>query len=106
MEPDYKKIYKDIIKYKKPEKQNDCNKLLKKEKLTVLDIIRLNTIIFGTCNREIIKLNQKHRSYDKQAILDILAFQKENDLSNVDLALKFRISRNTVARWKKFDLYK
>lgn len=104
MNPDYKKIYEDILKYKKPEKTDLCKKILEKEKLAVLDVITLNTIIFGTYDKERFRLNQKHRSYDKDTVLQILEFQKISGLTNTAIALKFKLSRNTVAKWKKLNL--
>ncbi|MBB4805264.1 hypothetical protein HNP38_000536 [Chryseobacterium defluvii] len=101
MIPDYKKIYQDIIAEKRPEKAASCEIFLKKENLTMLDVIAMNNIIFGTSDEDAAVFNQKHRSYNEQTILHILNFQKENNLNNIQLASKFKLSRNTVAKWKK-----
>lgn len=45
---------------------------------------------------------EKHlKVYDEGHILYILEYQKKNNLSNKDISLKFKLSRNTIAKWKK-----
>ncbi|MCU7615803.1 helix-turn-helix domain-containing protein [Chryseobacterium sp. PBS4-4] len=99
--PDYKKIYMDIIHLKYPEKQQYCIKILSKDKLSATDIIRLNKIIFSLHSETTFSLNQKHRCYDKPAILEILDYQKKHNLNNTQVSKHFKISRNTLAKWKK-----
>ncbi|WP_375181388.1 helix-turn-helix domain-containing protein [Chryseobacterium sp.] len=99
--PDYKKIYEDLINTKYPHKMEDCRKLLDREELSVLNILTLNKIIFKSENEFSEKFNQKFRSYTKMDVLDILKYQKENELNNTQLARHFKLSRNTVAKWKK-----
>jgi len=96
--PYYKKIYFDILTKKYPDKLNECNKILSKEELSVLDIIQLNQKIFG--NDEIFSENQRLRSYDYESIVKILNYQKKNNLSNTQLSIHFKMSRNTIAKWK------
>ncbi|KMQ60686.1 hypothetical protein ACM40_13050 [Chryseobacterium sp. BLS98] len=96
--PYYKKIYFDILTKKYPDKLNECNKILSKEELSVLDIIQLNQKIFG--NDEIFSENQRLRSYDYESIVKILNYQKKNKLSNTQLSIHFKMSRNTIAKWK------
>lgn len=98
--PDFKLIYSDILNKLHPEKTQDCQELLSKKELSVMDILELNQKIFGKSE----KLNQKYRSYDKSYILHILEFQKENKLNNTQLAGHFNLSRNSIAKWKKFFL--
>lgn len=102
--PDYKKIYQDIIVKKYPYKRNKCETILKKENLSVWDIINLNDILFGIGNRETCIFNQKHRSYSKPDILEILDYQQKNSLNNTQLANRFKLSRNTIAKWRKIYL--
>jgi hypothetical protein len=45
--PNFKRIYKDLLKLKYPEKTKDCNNILDKEQLTNYNLIVLNKIIFG-----------------------------------------------------------
>ncbi|RKS97584.1 helix-turn-helix domain-containing protein [Chryseobacterium defluvii] len=104
MNPDYKKIYTDIIEYKKPEKADVCRRFFEKEKLTALDIISLNNLIFETSEQS--DSNPKFRSYNKQTIFYILDYQKRNNLNNSQLALKFKMSRNTISKWRKIFLVK
>ncbi|REC78109.1 helix-turn-helix domain-containing protein [Chryseobacterium elymi] len=99
--PDYNRIYQDILDSKYPHKKEECRTLLEKKELSLLDIIQLNDTIFGTKNMETEAFNQQHRSYDRQTIFEILDYQKKNKLSNSQLARHFKLSRNTVAKWKK-----
>jgi|SRR6218665_412683 len=97
MKPDYKRIYSDILTKKYPHKREERKTLLAKESLSVLGIIELNKKIFGIPDKE----NQKHHSYSKSDILYILDYQKKHKLNNLQLANHFKLSRNTVAKWKK-----
>jgi DNA-binding transcriptional regulator YiaG len=99
--PDYKRIFTDIIKIKYPHKEEECKSLLNKSELLSLDIITLNQKIFGVEGKETDEFNQSHRSYSKQSILEILEYQKKNRLNNSQLALHFKISRNTIKKWNK-----
>lgn len=45
--------------------------------------------------------SRRHHSYDLASIIDILEYQKKNQLNNIQLANHFKLSRNTVAKWKK-----
>ena len=83
--PNYKQIFKDILD----------------RKYSIVDVIEINTKIFG---KGIINNSQKFRSYKKSDILNILDYQKENGLNNSQLANHFRLSRNTVSKWKKLFL--
>ncbi|MET3035944.1 helix-turn-helix domain-containing protein [Chryseobacterium sp. NRRL B-14859] len=94
--PNYKKLYTDILDWKYPEKKEICAEVLKKRKLEALDVITLNEMIFGDS-----KSNQRHKSYDKNSILEILDYQKKNSCSNTELSLLFKMSRNTITKWKR-----
>ena len=94
--PDYKRIFMDIINIKYPHKEEECKSLLSKSELLSLDIITLNQKIFGIKDKETEEFNQSHRSYSKESILEILAYQKKNRLNNSQLALHFKISRNSI----------
>ncbi|NML69137.1 helix-turn-helix domain-containing protein [Chryseobacterium sp. RP-3-3] len=101
MMPNYKLIYGDIIKKKYPHKKLQCHTILNKEQLSVLDVIKLNDIIFDSTHKEAGIFNQMLRSYDQSAILEILDYQKANKLNNTQLALEFKLSRNSISKWKK-----
>ncbi|PWN68303.1 transposase [Chryseobacterium phosphatilyticum] len=105
-QPHYKKIYTDIIMMKYPEKFEACKFLLQKEKFSALDVIKLDQIIFGNITRHTNQFNQRHKSYDQSTILKILEFQKENGYNNSEMGLQFKISRNSLAKWKKMFLSK
>lgn len=104
--PDYKKIYNDILHKKYPHKISICQGILSKKILSTLDIITLNKIIFGEQDKEAAIFDQRHRSYCDETIKEILEYQKEYHLNNTQIALKFKLSRNSVAKWrKKYLLY-
>ena len=63
-----------------------------------LEVIKLNEKLH---KEEINKENQRLKSYDLESIQQILKYQKENDLNNTEVAKKFRISKNTITKWKK-----
>ncbi|WP_347216537.1 helix-turn-helix domain-containing protein [Chryseobacterium sp.] len=99
--PHYKKIFWDIITKKHPNKKEKCEKILQKDSFSTLDILELNRIIFDTDTSESETHNQRYRSFNKHDILHILNFQRENNLNNSELANHFKLSRNTVTKWKK-----
>lgn len=101
LQPDYRKIYKDIITRNYPDKRQVCQNILSKKHLSILDVIEVNTLIFNKGNKSSNEMNQKYRSYDIPTILKILDYQKINRLNNTELAIHFKLSRNTVAKWKK-----
>lgn len=99
--PNYKRIYTDIILEKYPEKFEICSTILNKSFLSALDVIKLNRMIFGSEDTEVKEFNRQHRSYDKSTILEILSFQKIHGYNNLQIATQFKISRNSLAKWKK-----
>jgi len=96
MSINYKKIFQDILDLKFPEKQELHTIVLEREIADFYDVLSLNKLIFGDENKE-----NKHKSYDSSTIVKVLNYQKENNLSNVETAKKFNLSRNTVSAWKK-----
>lgn len=102
--PDYKAIYKDILHHKFPDKIEECLSLLDKKCLSTLDILTLNQKIFGQSDKESAKVNNKHCAYNTSDILQILDYQKKYKLNNTQLANHFKLSRNTIAKWKKIFL--
>jgi transcriptional regulator with PAS, ATPase and Fis domain len=99
--PDYIAIYQDIIKIKHPEKEEKCKDLLQKKKLTAREIILLNTLIFGKEKSSEIKKNSKFRSYDRETVQYIMEHKDRNNLNDSQTAKHFKISRNTLAKWRK-----
>ncbi|WP_336733551.1 helix-turn-helix domain-containing protein [Chryseobacterium sp. VD8] len=99
--PNYKRIYTDMITKKYPDKHEECLFLLSKKELSALDIIRLNDKLIKNYVSDEDKDNKKHRSYDKSSIFEILDYQVKNKLNNLQLAKHFKLSRNTIAKWKK-----
>ncbi|MCC3213906.1 helix-turn-helix domain-containing protein [Chryseobacterium sp. X308] len=102
MMPDYKQIYTDILEEKFPEKLSDTTIRLKLETLhSAFDILKFNQLIFGETEYTVERKNQRLRSYDKESILKILRYQKRNELTNLQVSDHFKISRNTIAKWKR-----
>ncbi|MCD1117580.1 helix-turn-helix domain-containing protein [Chryseobacterium turcicum] len=99
--PDYKRIYLDILENKFPDKKALCSSVLAKHTWTAQDILEINDRIFNSVNYSSKKNNMLHRSYRKVDILKILDYQKMHRLNNTQLAVHFRLSRNTVGKWKK-----
>ena len=99
--PNYHLIFEDILKIHS-KKRKLCQKILDKASLSCLDVIDLNQIIYETPNKDVVNFNQKYRSYSKSDILYLLDYQKKHGLNNTQLANHFKLSRNTVSKWKKF----
>ncbi|MBP2619501.1 helix-turn-helix domain-containing protein [Chryseobacterium jejuense] len=98
--PDYKKNYNDMLIIKYPERKEGFQQLLSKSDFSALDIIEINKVLFSRGFEESARFNQRHRSYDLSTIIHILEYQKKNKLNNSQLAKHFKLSRNTVTKWK------
>jgi len=46
--------------------------------------------------------NQVFKSFDEHMIKKILSEQKKDSISDRQIAFKYKISRNTIAKWKKY----
>lgn len=99
--PDYRKIYTDMIEMKYLHKKGKCEAVLNKPRLTVMDIFEIEKIIFDANDLQNDKENGKFRAYDSESILQILNYQKKNKMSNTEISNHFKISRNSLAKWKK-----
>lgn len=101
MTPDYKQIYSDILQEKFPEKWIDIEVRNKLDTLnSALDVLTFNKLVFGEPEYMVGFNNQRLRSYDKESIVKILRYQKQNRLSNMQISNDFKISRNTITKWK------
>lgn len=99
--PNYKQIFIDILDIKFPEKRKFCEKILNKKNLNTLDIIELNQIVFHRSGLDENISNAKHKSYDVAAKQQIISYQRKFKLTNTQAANHFKLSRNTIAAWKK-----
>jgi|SRR5690606_22247591 len=99
--PHYVKIYRDLVRMKYPQHWEDVKELLEKDELSYFEIERLNKKLFQTNSPNKEQLQQKYKAYDKKTITQILLYQKKNNLNNLQLAKHFKLSRNTVAKWRK-----
>jgi len=82
-EPDFQKIYSVIIKTYHLDKENQCSMYLDRKQWAALDVITVNNIIFGQkSSKESFAFNQKHRTYDEKTIIQILQYQKKNNLND------------------------
>jgi hypothetical protein len=68
-------------------------------------LYKINHLIQKSLKRMNYKTKRKSvNAYDKRYILEILSYQKELGLSDSTMSLEFKLSRNTLASWKKrFD---
>lgn len=99
--PNYKAIYLDLIRKKHPSKLKDFEPYLRKGSFSSLDVIQVNELLFSKRCKKIKQFDQQLRSYKEIDIIEILEYQKRNHLNNIQLAQKFKLSRNTVSKWKK-----
>ncbi|RNA63301.1 helix-turn-helix domain-containing protein [Chryseobacterium nematophagum] len=101
MRPNYHKIYTDIIEIEYPEKLNDPKiKNLLKKLNTTADVLKINHLIFKQ-SKDTLRDNQKLKIYDKKTIIKLLNYQKKHDFSTQYMARKYKISRTTIAKWRK-----
>lgn len=99
--PNYNVIYQDLILKKHPDKIEACKELLKKENMDATDILELNRRIFPMTRENNEKFTQRHRAYNEADIMKILDYQKKNKLNNLQLASHFKMSRNTITKWRR-----
>ncbi|MCT4666293.1 MAG: hypothetical protein N4A45_13805 [Flavobacteriales bacterium] len=105
----YKTLYLDFLKddsIKIPtEQRNQLLNMISREpseEITYRKMIQLNGMIKKIISPESNnQRTQRLKSYSEDYIKHILAYQKENNLSNLSVALEFNISRNTISKWKK-----
>lgn len=101
--PDYKQIFWDILNLKYPERKEELTPILEKQNLSAVDVLEINQKIFGSYRKNQL-VNQRYRAYNKSDILQILDYQQKHKLNNSQLAKHFKISRNTIAKWRKMFL--
>ncbi|KPE50892.1 transposase [Chryseobacterium indologenes] len=99
--PDYRKIYTDMVNERYPDKKGEIKSILSKENLSMMDVITCSSIISGKEDEKTFSFNQKHRFFDEYSILHILDFQKKNGYNNTQISRHFKLSRNTISKWKK-----
>lgn len=90
-----------MIERKYPHLKSQCYSILKKDKLSTLDVSNLNTILSGEYSEEDFIFNQRHKVYSYESICHILDYQNKNHLNNSQTALHFQVSRQSVRKWKK-----
>lgn len=98
--PDFEKIYRELAAKKKVSKPL-AGLFNKQKEWNSLDVINANKYLFEKSSDEVMKFNQRHRSYDESSIREILQYQKENELNIAQLMREFNISRTTIAKWQK-----
>lgn len=103
--PNYGIIFKDIIAQKEGldiNKKEELNNYADSIK-TSLQVIQMEEKLSKT-NKDKNKINQSLKAYDKESIKKILKYQEEHKLTNTQLSIEFKCSRNSIAKWKKLDL--
>lgn len=99
--PNYSKIYHDLLLAEYPEKLKDVKvKQLLQNLNTSDEVIKFNEKLFKQ-SKESSENNQKLRTYDKATMLKILNYQKQHGFSSNYISKKYKISRTTIAKWKK-----
>ncbi len=96
--PNYHRIYRDLIASKFPDRVEEFRSFLLKDVLSAIDIITINQRLFGVSEET---NNQRLRSYSPNDILQILEYQKKSKMNNSELAAHYKLSRNTISKWKK-----
>ena len=101
MRPNYTKIYQDMLKEKDPDKLKDpkIQRLIKNLKTTE-DVLNFNELVFKQ-SKESLEKNQKLKTYDKKTMLKLLQYQNKHNFSTNYMSKKYKISRTTIAKWKK-----
>lgn len=100
--PDFQKIYSEIIEIYHPEKEMECRFYLNRTDWSSMDVITVNNILFAQkSSKEVLAFNQKHRAYDEKTIMKILQYQKQNKLNDTQVSMHFKLSRNTLLKWKR-----
>lgn len=101
MRPNYNKIYHDMLRLEHPDKLEEPKiKELLKRLNTSDDVLKFNERIFEQ-SKESSKNNQKLKTYDKKTMLKLLQYQKKHGFSTSYMSKKYKISRTTIAKWKK-----
>lgn len=101
MRPNYTKIYEDMLKQDYPDKLKDPKIVTLLKKLnTTEDVLKFNDKLFEQ-SRESQQNNQKLKTYDKKTMIKLLQYQKKHEFSTSYMSRKYKISRTTLAKWKK-----
>jgi hypothetical protein len=101
MRPNYKKIYYDLLKEKQPEKLGDPKILHLLNNLnTMEDVLKINALVSDSSKKNL-KKNQQLKNYDKKTVLRLLHYQKKHNLSDNFMSKKLKMSRTTIAKWRK-----
>jgi transposase len=100
----YKKLFRDMILDSSNLTITQKNKFLKKvEALSnIRSVMRLSKELEPYLERTHVSSKRGSlRAFDKAFILKVLREQKKKSLSNSDIRRKYKLSRNTIAKWKK-----
>lgn len=98
--PDFGKIFREMAKRKNLPK-SEQKRIAEQKEWNSLDVIETNEKLFARRNKENLKFNQQHRAYDESSIKELLEYQQKHKLNNTEMMSLFKISRNTIVRWKR-----
>ncbi|MCD9855717.1 hypothetical protein LUD75_13420 [Epilithonimonas sp. JDS] len=99
MKPNYTKIYLDLIKFRKKDDVISDSLLEKINNIKIVkDVLEIERELFKNDNSA---YNQKLRCYDEKTVKSILEHQRLNKITNTELGQKYKVSRNTIAKWRK-----
>ena len=105
----YKTLYLDFVSHTNqlPESiKQQLIELLKqenKEHISYKRLIEINGVIKENMYQSRYVEHKKYKQlkvYDEHYIKYLLKYQQRNNMTNTALSYKFKLSRNTVARWK------
>ena len=102
----YISLYTDFINDNNSLQNKTKIKLLKhinnQQELSVKKIIKINSIIKNDiASGKNNKKTQQLKAYDYDFVQQTLDYQKKYNLSNNNISIEFKLSRNTIAKWKK-----
>lgn len=103
----YKSLYLDFVEHSnllsKQAKKDLIHRLKQEEKesISFKNLMTMNLIIKNDISQSNDKQIQRLKSYDKDYIQYILEYQNKYKLSNNQVSLEFKLSRNTISKWKK-----
>lgn len=99
-------IFKDLIATKYPDKKEEYKDYLNKRNLNQLDVLKISELIRKHSSNAVYNLSQKHKAYNQNTIQKILRYQKVYELNDSEVARHFKMSRNTIKKWKDLRLDK
>jgi|SRR5690606_483767 len=100
IKPDFGRIFQEIAQ-KKEHSESLIGHIAGIKEWNSLNVIKTSEKVVEKPDGENLKLNRTHRAYDEQSVKEILKYQKINNLNNSEMMMLFKVSRNSISKWKK-----